>query len=157
MIEFPQRNPHFVSAIRDGIDIGYLQETKNPARPGETMWSGIVDSRVIKADTLCQAKQRVHDVIDDHAAIDITPAGMAAINQHGPMQRAKLRAALEHGRPGSIQVSTRYQLASSLIEQNRYEEAAEVMSALVPVLEEMLRRLKFAGIQRPVVAEQAAE
>lgn len=157
MIDFPNLNPRFVSAIRDGVDIGYIQETNNPAKPGEKMWSGIVDGLVIKADTLCLAKQQVHDIVDDHAAIDITAAWIAALHQHGPMHRTRLQMAVSYGGNNAGNLSARFQLAGSLMMQDKSEMAAVVLSEAVPILEEMLRRLKFAGVERPMVADQAAE
>jgi hypothetical protein len=128
MIEFISQNPKRVQVTRDGAPIGWLNRTCNPFDADNTIWSGIVDSRVIRQDSLCEAKRQVHDLVDDKAEYDLTEAGRKALKDHGPMQRAKVRVAAARGVGDLENITFHFKLARTLADNGERQRPLRTWS-----------------------------
>lgn len=146
MIEFLNQNPKLVEVLRDGARIGWLNRTKHPVDETKVIWSGIVDSLVVKADSLCAAKRQVHDFVPGKAEYDLTEAGRKALKEHGPMHRAKVRVAAARGVGDLENITFHFKLARTLADNGETEKAIAHLEPLKDALLGVIDALNFAGI-----------
>jgi hypothetical protein len=159
MIEFISQNPKLVQVTRDGAPIGWLNRTRNPFDADKTIWSGIVDSRVIRQDSLCAAKCQVHDFVEDKVEYDLTEAGRKALKEHGPMHRAKVRVAAARGVTELDNITFHFKLARALADNGETAKAIAHLEPLKDALLGVIDALNFAGIsgQTETKSKVAAE
>lgn len=146
MIEFTSQNPKLVQVTRDGAPIGWLNRTRDPFRAEQTIWSGIVDNRVIKQESLCAAKRQVHDLVDDKVEYDLTEAGRKAIREYGPMHRAKVRVAAARGVTELENIAVHFRLARRLADDGDTVKAIAHLEPLKDALLGIIDAMNFAGI-----------
>lgn len=146
MIEFISQNPKLVQVTRGGAPIGWLNRTRNPFDADQTIWSGIVDNRVIRGDSLCAAKRQVHDFVDDKVEYDLTEAGRKALRQHGQMHQAKVRVAAARGATELENIAVHFRVARSLADQGDTAKAIAQLEPLKDALLSVIQALNFADI-----------
>lgn len=146
MIEFLNQNPKLIEVLRDGARIGWLNQTKVTGDETRTVWSGIVENRVIKHEKLCIAKQQVHDFIEDDPEYDLTEAGRKALKQHGAMRKHNVRVAAARGVSALDNIAVYFKTARTLADEGRTEEAIAQMEPLKDSILSVIDALNFAGI-----------
>ena len=146
MIEFLNQNPKLVEALRGGARIGWLNRTSHPAREGAYIWSGVVDGRTIRDDSLCAAKRQIHDFVPDKVEYDLTEAGRKALKEHGQMHRAKVRVAAARGVGDLENITFHFKLARTLADNGETEKAIAHLEPLKDALLGVIDALNFAGI-----------
>ena len=146
MIEFISQNPKLVQVTRDGAPIGWLNCTKHPVNEAKVIWSGIVDSLVIKADSLCAAKRQVHDFVPDRSEYDLTEAGRKALAEHGSLRKEKVRVAAARGVGDLENITFHFKLARTLADNGETAKAIAHLEPLKDALLGVIDALNFAGI-----------
>lgn len=154
MIEFLSQNPKLVQVTRDGAPVGWLNQTKDPFQADQTIWSGIVDNRVIRQGSLCAAKRQVHDLVDDKTEYDLTEAGRKALKEHGSMYRAKVRVAAARGVSELDNISFHFKLARKLADDGDTAKAIAHLEPLKDALLGVIDALNFAGISGQTEAKR---
>lgn len=146
MIEFFNQNPKLVEVLRGGARIGWINRTKHPGDEAKVLWSGIVDSLVIKADSLCAAKRQVHDFVTDKVEYDLTESGRKALHEHGPMHRAKVRVAAARGVADLDNIAFHFKIARKLANDGDTVKAMAHLEPLKDALLGIIDAMNFAGI-----------
>ena len=146
MIEFTSQNPKLCPGHPRRRPIGWLNRTRDPFRAEQTIWSGIVDNRVIKQESLCAAKRQAPRPRGRQGRVhDLTEAGRKAIREYGPMHRAKVRVAAARGVTELENIAVHFRLARRLADGGDTVKAIAHLEPLKDALAWDHRRDDFAA------------